>query len=103
MASTLKDPRFPSVQTDELPELRLEISLLDPHVAIGNIDEFDHLQHGIIVRQGLNHGLFLPQVEREEGGQGKDVRDGLLKSPPANRCMERSQDAAGSIQCGSVW
>lgn len=66
-ASALEDPRFPSVVPGEIPELRLEISLLEPPHEIKSVDEFDHLQHGIIITRGWNHGLFLPQVAREEG------------------------------------
>jgi AmmeMemoRadiSam system protein A len=66
-AAALEDPRFPPVSAAEVPELHLEISALEPPWAIQNADEFNHLQHGIIITLGRNHGLFLPQVAREEG------------------------------------
>jgi AmmeMemoRadiSam system protein A len=66
-AAALEDPRFPPVSAAELAELHLEISALEPPRAIRSPDEFDHLQHGIIITQGWNHGLFLPQVAQEEG------------------------------------
>jgi AmmeMemoRadiSam system protein A len=66
-AAALEDPRFPPVAGEELGDLRLEISALEPPRAIRSADEFDHLKHGIIITLGWNHGLFLPQVAREEG------------------------------------
>jgi AmmeMemoRadiSam system protein A len=66
-AAALEDPRFPPVTEAEVAELDLEISALEPPRAIRSPDEFDHLRHGIIITQGWSHGLFLPQVAREEG------------------------------------
>ena len=67
VASALEDPRFPPVEPVELPDLRLEISVLEPPGPIRSVDEFDHLQHGIIITKGWRRGLFLPQVAREQG------------------------------------
>ena len=66
-AAALEDPRFPTVETSELSELQHEITVLQPPRPIRSIDEFDHLRHGIIITKGWNHGLFLPQVAREQG------------------------------------
>jgi AmmeMemoRadiSam system protein A len=66
-AAALEDPRFPPVSEEELGDLHLEISALEPPRAIESADEFDHLKHGIIITMGWSHGLFLPQVAREEG------------------------------------
>ena len=61
------DPRFPPLSTTELPALSVEVSLLgpleriDPHdpdaIAIG--------RHGLVVEQGRQRGLLLPQVASE--------------------------------------
>lgn len=66
-AAALEDPRFSPVTEKEVPDLHLEISALEPPRAIASVEEFDHLKHGIIISLGWNHGLFLPQVAREEG------------------------------------
>jgi len=66
-ASALEDPRFPPVGPAELPELELEISVLEAPRPISSVDEFDHLRHGIVISRAWSHGLFLPQVAREQG------------------------------------
>lgn len=67
VASALEDPRFPPVQHDELPEIRLEISVLEPPVELPDPAQFDPLQHGIIVEKGMRHALLLPKVAQEYG------------------------------------
>ena len=64
-----EDPRFPPVSKDELPELSVEVSVLG---ALEPIDPmkpgaFEIGRHGLVVEQGLNRGLLLPQVAIEWG------------------------------------
>jgi AmmeMemoRadiSam system protein A len=67
VASALDDPRFKPVRPEELPELTLEISVLDPPEPLRDISEFDSQRHGIIIQKGLQHGLLLPKVAQEYG------------------------------------
>ena len=67
VASALEDPRFPPVQPDELPDVRLEISVLEPPVALARTEDFDAQRHGIIIEKGFHHGLLLPKVAQEYG------------------------------------
>jgi AmmeMemoRadiSam system protein A len=62
--AALRDPRFPPVRVEELPELQIELSLLSPlelilpeNIEIGN--------HGLLISQGSKRGLLLPQVAVE--------------------------------------
>jgi AmmeMemoRadiSam system protein A len=62
--AALHDPRFPPVRADEIPRLRVEISLLSPlepvlpeNVEIG--------RHGLLISQGGRRGVLLPQVAVE--------------------------------------
>ena len=63
------DPRFPAVQLDELPALRIEISVLSQPVLV----EAAHLprlvigRDGLLVRRGRVQGVLLPQVAVEHG------------------------------------
>jgi AmmeMemoRadiSam system protein A len=66
-AAAIEDPRFPPVEPAELHGLQFEISVMEPPRPIRSVDEFDHLQHGIIIIKGGRRGLFLPQVAREQG------------------------------------
>ncbi len=62
-----RDPRFPPVASDELPELSIEVSVLGP------LEEFDPRspdaftigRHGLVAEQGHRRGLLLPQVATE--------------------------------------
>ena len=66
MAAT-HDNRFPALTLQELPEVRIEISVLTLPYRIANVSEIVVGEHGIIITQGLNRGLLLPQVPVEWG------------------------------------
>ncbi len=65
--SAMEDPRFERVRPEELPELRLEISVLEPPVSLARVEDFDAQQHGIIIEKGVRHALLLPKVAQEYG------------------------------------
>jgi hypothetical protein len=64
-AAAFKDPRFPPVTMDDVPELDIEISVLTPLKKIDKIEEIEVGRHGIYVKQGFHSGLLLPQVATE--------------------------------------
>lgn len=66
-AAALRDPRFPPVRPEELPELNLEISVLTPIREIINLDEIVVGTHGLIIEKQGYSGLLLPQVATEYG------------------------------------
>jgi len=66
VAAGTEDPRFPPVSPDELPSLRVEISVLTPLVPI-RPGEVEVGRHGLMVAQGGMRGLLLPQVPVEWG------------------------------------
>jgi AmmeMemoRadiSam system protein B/AmmeMemoRadiSam system protein A len=66
-AAALRDPRFPPVSPDELPDLEIEISVLTVPKEIQDIREIEVGKHGIIIERGFNSGLLLPQVATEYG------------------------------------
>ncbi|MCM2257517.1 MAG: AmmeMemoRadiSam system protein A [Vicinamibacteria bacterium] len=66
VAAATRDPRFPAVRPEELPGLRLEISLLTPPHPI-RADEVECGRHGLIVSRGSRRGLLLPQVPAQFG------------------------------------
>jgi len=45
----------------------LEISVLTPEREIQSVEEIEVGTHGLIVEQGTNRGLLLPQVPGEHG------------------------------------
>jgi AmmeMemoRadiSam system protein A len=68
-AAAMRDPRFPTVGADELPELQLSISVLTPMRRLHSIDEIVVGRHGLQLVKGSRHSVFLPQVATEQGWQ----------------------------------
>jgi uncharacterized protein (TIGR00296 family) len=61
------DPRFPPVTSDELKDIKIDISALSPLEAIKDVNKIEVGKHGIIIRRGFYSGLLLPQVATEYG------------------------------------
>ncbi len=61
------DPRFPSVTSDELSEIDIEISVLSPLREIRDPAEIQVGEHGLVVSGGFHRGVLLPQVASREG------------------------------------
>lgn len=64
LAAALRDPRFDPVTPEELPAVRLEISVLSPLFEIAP-DQIEVGRHGLLVSRGGQRGLLLPQVATE--------------------------------------
>jgi len=64
--AALHDPRFSPLQTEELEELLIEISLMSTPAPI-RPEEIEIGKHGLIVVSGARRGLLLPQVATEHG------------------------------------
>ncbi|MCK6457435.1 MAG: AmmeMemoRadiSam system protein A [Phycisphaerae bacterium] len=64
-----QDPRFVDrpVRFDELPSLRIEISVLSPLEKTSDPRSLVVGRHGIYIRGPRGHGCFLPQVATEFG------------------------------------
>jgi uncharacterized protein (TIGR00296 family) len=67
-----KDPRFPPLAKEELKDIHIEVSVLSEPKAIDAYpDEIKkHIEmgkDGLIIRKGMQGGLFLPQVPIEQG------------------------------------
>jgi AmmeMemoRadiSam system protein A len=66
-ASAFHDPRFPPLDSRELTEISIDISVLSEPRPIRGLDEIQVGTHGLIIRQGHRSGLLLPQVATEYG------------------------------------
>lgn len=67
VSAAFNDPRFPPLQPAELPDVRIEVSILSPPCRMQRLDELELGRHGIIVQRGQRRGLFLPKVATECG------------------------------------
>ena len=63
-AAALRDPRFGPVEAEELPCLHIEVSVLSPMEEI-RPEEVEVGRHGLLISQGFQRGLLLPQVAVE--------------------------------------
>jgi AmmeMemoRadiSam system protein A len=63
-SAALEDPRFAPMRTDQLGELRIEISLLSPMEPIAP-ESIEIGHHGLFVRLHAHRGILLPQVAIE--------------------------------------
>jgi AmmeMemoRadiSam system protein A len=67
-AAAFSDPRFPPLRREEYPRLHLDISVLQPAVAMEVRDEKDLLSQlrpgvdGLILQEGQRRATFLPSV-----------------------------------------
>jgi AmmeMemoRadiSam system protein A len=66
LAAATQDRRFEKINTDELSQLSIEISVLTPMKRIQSKDEIVLGEHGIYMKQGTSHGTLLPQVALEK-------------------------------------
>jgi AmmeMemoRadiSam system protein A len=64
MSAALEDPRFSRMQPADLATLEVEVSLLSPLEPI-RTEDIEIGKHGLLIEQGFQRGLLLPQVAVE--------------------------------------
>lgn len=80
MAAALQDPRFRPVAPEEVPRLKLEVSILSPFFPI-QAEAVEPGVHGLMVTLGFNRGLLLPKVALETGwGRERFLQETCLKA-----------------------
>lgn len=67
ISAALRDHRFRPVESRELRDIEIEISVLSPVRDIGGPEEFALGKHGIWMHKGSRSAVFLPQVAPEQG------------------------------------
>lgn len=66
--AAFRDPRFPPLESDDLPRLEIHVSLLSPLDLLDvetREDVLDHVEpgvHGLMIEEGDHRGTFLPSV-----------------------------------------
>jgi len=60
-----QDNRFLPVTLEELPEIKIEISVLSPLKRISDSSQIKLGEHGVIIKQGFRGGTFLPEVAEQ--------------------------------------
>lgn len=67
IAAAIGDPRFLPLSPEEVPAVRIEVSILGPMAEIADPSSFDATRHGIVVEASERRALLLPKVAREQG------------------------------------
>jgi len=65
-AAAFEDSRFWPVAAEEVPELKISLSVLSPLFPI-TAEQVEVGRHGLVISDGLRRGLLLPQVPVEHG------------------------------------
>ena len=63
VSAATRDPRFPPVTEDELPELTYSVDVLSCPEKVSGLAELDPRKYGVIVVSGSRRGLLLPDLE----------------------------------------
>lgn len=58
-----KDPRFHPIEVEELKHLEIKVDILYPRESIESESQLDVKEYGVIVEQGYQRGLLLPNLE----------------------------------------
>ena len=64
-SAAMSDPRFAPLSERELPDVRIELSVLSPLERTDDPLSLELGVHGIYIKNGWNSGTFLPQVATE--------------------------------------
>lgn len=67
ISASTRDYRFKPVESGELDDIELEISVLTPMVKVSDPSEIVLGKHGIYLKKGPYSGTFLPQVATQTG------------------------------------
>jgi AmmeMemoRadiSam system protein A len=95
VAACSTDPRFPPVTAAELEHIDIEISLLGPLEPMNGRKDVEIGRHGLVVEQGWQRGLLLPQVATEWNWDA----DTFL----AQTCHKAGLPRDAWKQCAKVW
>jgi AmmeMemoRadiSam system protein A len=95
ISAALSDPRFLPVVERELPDLELEISVLDPPVELPDPGRFQAGRHGIIVERDHRRALLLPQVATEMGWNEEQMLSAVCRK--ANLPGDAWRDPSASL------
>jgi AmmeMemoRadiSam system protein A len=66
-AAARRDPRFSPVESNELEDLVIEISVLSPTEPIASLEDIVVGRDGLLAIQGSQQGVLLPQVASQRG------------------------------------
>jgi len=78
-AAAERDPRFPPLRADELPTIEIEVSVLGPLLDVEDPQEIVIGRDGVVVTQGLQRGVLLPQVAVDQKWDREQFLDNVCR------------------------
>jgi AmmeMemoRadiSam system protein A len=78
-AAALDDPRFLPISESELPDLLVEVSVLEPPVPLADAADFVAGRDGIVVERGGHRALLLPQVAVEMAWSAQQMLEAVCR------------------------
>ncbi len=63
ISASTKDPRFPSITSDELDDLTITVDLLSSLEKVTDLNQLDPKKYGIVASSKHKKGLLLPELE----------------------------------------
>jgi uncharacterized protein len=89
IAAASEDPRFPPLGPEELPELQVAVSALEPPHPIADPRTVTIGREGLVVRSGFHRGTLLPKVAVEHGWDAEEfLKHTCLKAGLPPRAWE---------------
>lgn len=77
--TAIGDPRFPKLTLEEFNLISIEVSVLSEPFPMHNYDEIILGKHGLILSEGNQRGLLLPQVPIEHGMNKEEYLSALCE------------------------
>jgi len=63
ISAASRDPRFPAINEEELPQLDISVDVLGVPERVGDLEKLDPHKYGVIVEKGFQRGVLLPDLE----------------------------------------
>lgn len=101
--AAFRDPRFPPVRSDELPDLKIEISVLTPLHKTASPDEIEIGKHGLLIVKDGSVGVLLPQVATEYGWNRTEFLENCCLKAGLPRQTWKDKDAEVYIFSADVF
>ncbi|MGB9607641.1 MAG: AmmeMemoRadiSam system protein A [bacterium] len=89
VAAAVEDPRFYPLTLEELPLIKIEISVLSPLEKVKDVKEIEVGKHGLYIVKGFYRGLLLPQVATENNWDRETfLQHTCLKAGLTSNCWQ---------------
>jgi AmmeMemoRadiSam system protein A len=85
IAAATADPRFPPLRQEEICEITIKISILSPLEPISE-EEIVLGKHGLLIDDGHNRGILLPEVPIERSWSKQQFLEALCRKADMENC-----------------